>query len=454
MSLDTEPRYAGLKEVMTMSWPIMLASISSVLMDFVDKYFVASLGKDHIAAIGSAGIWAYTLGILVMGITACVSTFTSQSLGRGNKADAARYTWQGLYVSLSSLLILAVMWILAPPLFTAMHHDPHVTQLELEYFNIRILGTVFIALQTALAAFFMSVEHPKIPMFVAFFANIVNLVLDYLLIFGKFGCPEMGIRGAAIATVVAIAVQAVVLFFVFLAPTFANDYSTRITAALDWKKIKELVHIGWPSGLALFIDVTNWSVFSTFIIGGFGTTQLAANVIAINYMSIMFMPVMAMNHAIAPIVGQWIGKGDILRAKARAYTATKVGMVIMLTLGGGMAIYGSPLVSLFSDDPEVIRVGHTLLIFGAVFALFDAVNIVLSGALRGAGDTYWSFIALVVGSWGVNIPLACFFSIYLGLEAKGAWIGATIYIIVMSALYLYRFHGEKWRHIGIFSTNE
>ena len=98
MSTESEHKYAGLKEVMGMSWPIMLASISFVLMDFVDKYFVSSLGKDHLAAVGSAGIWAYTLGILVMGVASCVSTFSSQSLGRGNKPDAARYTWQGIYV--------------------------------------------------------------------------------------------------------------------------------------------------------------------------------------------------------------------------------------------------------------------------------------------------------------------------------------------------------------------
>jgi multidrug resistance protein, MATE family len=437
---------------MSMSWPIMLSSMSFVIMDFVDKYFVSSLGKDHLAAIGSAGIWAFTLGVLITGITACVSTFTSQSIGRGNKADAARYTWQGVYISLSAIVLILIMWPLTPWLFNSMNHSANVTRLEIDYFNIRMLGVVFIALQTAISSFFFSIERPKIPMYVALFGNLTNIILDYVLIFGKGGFPEMGIEGAALATVISIAAQAVILQYIFMNQAYAQEFETRTTKAFDWPKIKELVKIGWPSGLSGFIDVLNWSVFTSYIIGSFGTEQLAANVAAINYMHIMFMPVMAMNYAIAPIVGQWIGKGDIPRAKARAYTATKIGMVIMLTLGSIVAIYGKELIGLFSDDPEVIQIGHTLLIFAAVFALFDAVNIVLSGALRGAGDTYWMLIALIIGSWGVNIPLAWFFSTPLGLEAKGAWIGATIYIIFMSIVYFKRFHSEKWRHINIFNN--
>ena len=451
MNPEPEHKHAGLKEVMNMAWPIMLGSISFVFMDFVDKYFVASLGNEHLAAIGSAGIWAYTLGILVTGIASCVSTFTSQSLGRGNKADAARYAWQGVYVSLSAIFIVVIMWPITPILFDSMNHEPEVTALEIEYFSIRMLGIVFIAWEAALAAFFFSIGRAKIPMFVGILGNLLNILLDYLLIFGKFGFPEWGMKGAAIATVISIIIQALVLQYAFLKGETAKEYKTRITAAFDWTKIKELMNIGWPSGLTAFIDVTCWSIFTSYIIGSFGTSQLAANNAAINYMHIMFMPVVALNYAIAPIVGQWIGKGDIPRAKARTYTATKVGMFVMFSMGIVLAYFGDYLIGLFSDDPEVIRLGHILLMFGVVFGLFDAVTIVLAGALRGAGDTHWMLMALTIGCCGVNLPLSWFFSKTLGLEAIGAWIGATIFLILMSVVYLYRFHGEKWRHIDIFT---
>ncbi|HIA46741.1 MAG TPA: MATE family efflux transporter [Candidatus Hydrogenedentes bacterium] len=446
-----EPRYTGLKEVMTMAWPIMLGAMSFVVMDFVDKIFVSKLGNAHLAAVGSAGIWAYTLSIFVLGISACVSTFASQSLGRGNKENVARYTWQGIYISALAGLITLIVWPLSEPLFRAMNHAPDVTQYELEYFKVRIFGFAFVTWQAAQAAFFMSIGRPKIPMVVSIIVNIINIILDYLLIFGKFGFPEMGISGAAVATVASIGIQVVLLQAIFMSDHFNDEYQTRSTYALDRTKIGELFKIGWPSGLSGFLDIASWSVFTSFIVGGFGTAQLAAHTAAINFMHLSFVPAIALNHAIAPIVGQWIGKKNIALAKARAYSATKVAMVIMVTVGINLAVFGKTLIRVFTDDPEIIDVGHVLLICAAVFALFDAVNIVISGALRGAGDTRWMMIVMFIGAWFVSLPLAWFFSVTMGLEAKGAWIGVTFYIIGLSGVFLHRFHGEKWRHINIFA---
>ena len=449
-----EDRHAGTKEVLTMAWPIMLGTMSFVLMDFVDKLFVSKLGASHLAAVGSAGIWSYTLSVFVLGIAACVSTFASQSLGKGNKENAARYTWQGIYVSLTAGVLALVLWPISGPMFGAMGHADDVTALEIEYFNLRLLGYVFIAWQAALAAFFMSVEKPKIVMMVALVANISNVLLDYVLIFGKFGFPELGIGGAALATVSSIFLQVVLLQAVFMSRTWNAEYKTRSTFTFDIVKVRELVKIGWPAGLSNFLDVASWSVFTSFIVGSFGTAQLAAHTAAINYMHLSFMPVIALNHAIAPIVGNYIGKGDIATAKARAYTAMKMGMVVMFTIGVTLAIFGSSLMTVFSDDPVVIDVGAVLLICAATFALFDAVTIVLAGALRGAGDTKWIMWALFLGSYFISLPLAYLFAIVLEMGAKGAWMGATIYIILLSGVFLYRFQGEKWRHINIFADSE
>ncbi|MFP6616447.1 MAG: MATE family efflux transporter, partial [Candidatus Hydrogenedentota bacterium] len=268
-----EPRYTGLKEVMTMAWPIMLGAMSFVVMDFVDKIFVSRLGNAHLAAVGSAGIWAYTLSIFVLGISACVSTFASQSLGRGNKENVARYTWQGIYISALAGLLTLIVWPLSEPLFRAMNHAPDVTQYELEYFKVRIFGFAFVTWQAAQAAFFMSIGRPKIPMVVSIIVNIINIILDYLLIFGKFGFPEMGISGAAVATVASIGIQVVLLQAIFMSDHFNDEYQTRSTYALDRTKIGELFKIGWPSGLSGFLDIASWSVFTSFIVGGFGTAQ-------------------------------------------------------------------------------------------------------------------------------------------------------------------------------------
>jgi len=455
---EEEAPWAGLREVIGMTWPILLGALSFVLMDFVDKIFVSWLDRGlehpvHLAAIGSAGVWAYTIGIFFVGVASCVSTFAAQSLGRGRPENCSRFTWQGIYISVVSGSAVLLIYPFSGALFDLMDHGPEVTALELEYFRIRILAFVFVAWQAALASFFQAIGKPVIPMYMTIAGNVSNIVLDALLIFGLLGFPELGIGGAAWATVISMAFQVVLLMAVFLMPEFDRAYRTRRTWGFDATKARDLFRIGWPAGLSEFLDVLNWSIFISFIVGQFGARQLAANTIAINFMHLTFIPAMALHLAVTPIVGKWIGRGDYARAKARAYTATKLGVVVMVTIGTFLAVTGPWLARVFSSDPDVIALSHLLLICAAVFAGFDAVNIVLIGALRGAGDTRWIMWALAIGSYAFCLPLAWTIAVVFNLQAIGAWMGATLYIIALSGVCFWRFHGETWREFKIFSED-
>ena len=158
-----EPRWAGLREVMAMSWPIILGSLSHTVMEFMDKFMVAQLGTAPLAAVGSAGLWSFVMSTVIIGIVGCVSTFVGQSLGRGETANCARYAWQGLYVGLGAGLVALVLLPACGPLFRLMNHAPEVTRLELLYFRIRLLGYVPMAWACAFAAFFQAVNRPRIP---------------------------------------------------------------------------------------------------------------------------------------------------------------------------------------------------------------------------------------------------------------------------------------------------
>jgi len=452
-----ESRWAGLREVSRMAWPIMLGNLSFVFMDFVDKYIVSSLDRGltepiHLAAIGSAGLWAYVLGIFFVGVASCVSTFVSQSLGRGERENCSRYAWQGMYVSLLTGVAIVACLPLARPFFERMGHSPEVTELELTYFRIRILGFVMVATEVALASFFQAIGRAVLPMTSTIAANVVNVVLAYTLVLGHFGAPKLGIAGAAIATFLALTFQVLMLLAFFLSSRVNRDYGSRAGWRFDSRKAAELFRIGWPSGLSSFMDVAAWGIFTSFIIGGFGAVQLAAHTGAINFMHVCFLPAMGLGMATTPIVGQWLGRGNYEMARRRALTAVKIGIVIMSSVGIVLAVYGQQLMRLFSDDPEVIRMGGILLILAAIFAGFDAINIVLMGALRGAGDTRWVMVTLFIGAWLVNLPLALLFSRGFSLGAVGAWYGTTIYVILLSGAFYWRFHRGEWRHINIFST--
>src|SRR5690606_26587319 len=186
-SHDIESPWAGLQEVLRMAFPIILGMLSFVFMQFVDQWLVSKLGKEALAAVGSAGLWSYAVTTFVLGIVGCVSTFAAQSLGRGNTENCATYTWQGIYLAIGSGVLIFAFWPASEWFFGAMGHSPKVTRLEIIYFQVRLFGFIFIIWQGALAAFFQAVNRAVVPMYAALVANVVNVVLDYLLIFGKFG---------------------------------------------------------------------------------------------------------------------------------------------------------------------------------------------------------------------------------------------------------------------------
>ncbi|HOE66296.1 MAG TPA: MATE family efflux transporter [Candidatus Hydrogenedentes bacterium] len=447
-----ESRWAGLREVLNMAIPVIVGSFSYTLMGFVDQAMVGRLGSSALAAVGSGGIWAFTVSTFFIGVTSCVATFVSQSRGRGDFESCGRYAWQGIHFSLLTGAIGFFCWPISGPLFRSMHHAPDVTAMEIQYFQLRMLGFAFVTWQTALASFFQAVRRPHIPTLTAIASNLVNFALNYALIFGHWGFPAMGIRGSAIATVIALGCQVAMMQALFLGPRHHAEFRTRSSCGLDFQKMRELLRIGWPAGMMFLIDIVNWSVFTSYIVGHFGTTQLAAHNAAMNFMALSFMPAVGLNHAIAPIVGQWIGRGDIARAKARTYTALRLAIGYMTCMGILMGTFGAELIrSVFSVDPEVVRIGKILLVLAALFQAFDAVNITVSGALRGAGDTRWMAVMSFLGTYLFFLPLALFFAFVMHWQAVGAWIGATAYIIALSGVLFLRFHREKWRHISIFT---
>lgn len=453
-SLDKDTaRWAGVREVSIMAAPIVMGSLSYTVMQFVDSLMVSRLGMDEFAAVGSAGVWSYTLAVFFTGIASCVSTFVSQSLGRDDHRNAASYAWQGVYVSLLAGSSAVLIWPAITFLFGLLGHTDEVTRLEVIYFKIRLLGLVFIAWQVALVGFFQAIRKPTIPMYVAIVGNVINVGLNYLLIFGKFGFPEWGIGGAAAATVIATGLQVVILQSIFLSAPIHRIFATRHSYRFDLAKARDFFRIGWPSGVTSFLDLACWSLFTSVLVGRFGTLELAANSAAMQIMHLNFMPASGLNQAVAPIVGQWIGRGRIELAKARTYTAMRMALIYMVTVAGLCAMFGRPLIGLFSENPEVVRLGHMLLIMAALFSSFDAVSMTVMGALRGAGDTRWMMMALVFGSYGLCLPLAWLFSTPLGMGALGAWVGATIYIMVLSGILLYRFRSEGWRKVQIFSED-
>ncbi len=449
-----ETRWSGVREVMGMSGPIILGSLSFTIMLFIDNVMVARLGTDALAAMGSAGLWSYILGCFILGVVGCVSTFVSQSMGREALKNCGRYAWQGLYVSMLAGVLAFILWPLSAPLFHAMPHMPEVIRLETIYFEIRLPGYLLTAWITALAAFFQGIGRPAVPMAIGIIADLSKTGLNYLLIYGHFGFPKWGIAGAGVATLLALALQAGLLMAVFLSPPINEKFASRSGFRFDAKKSRELLRVGLPVGAMFFMDVFNWGIFTSFLVGSFGAIWLASHNAAMSFMYLCFMPAVGLNQGIAAIVGYYIGKRRFDRAFKRTYTAIKIAMAYMIMAGLVFATFGGHLIAtFFSSDPEVINLGHKLLILSAAFQAFDAINIIAGGALRGAGDTRWMAGVTFLLAYGLFLPLAIFLAFPAKLGAMGAWYGATAYIILLAAFLFTRFARGHWQHIRLFSED-
>jgi MATE family multidrug resistance protein len=453
-SNEKDTRWTGFREVMGMSGPIILGSLSYTIMRFVDQMVVSRLGTEALAAMGSAGVWSYVMGCFVFGIVGCVSTFVAQCYGRGETDPCARYTWQGIYISIAAGILALALWPLSGPLFHSMRHSPEVTRLELSFFRIWLAGYGAVAWMTALASFFQSVGRPGIPMYVAIVANLINFFLNIVLVFGLLGFPRLGVAGSALATVIAQWFQAICLHAIFISRPFDARFNSRRSYRLDLVRIRELFRIGIFAGITIFMDVINWAIFTSFVVGHFGDVSLAAHNAAMAFMHLCFMPALGVNQGICAIVGQYIGREDLTTAIARTYTAMKTTMVYMFCTGLVFALFGKGLIRVFfSREPDVVALGHTLLILAAFFQGFDAVSIVVLGALRGAGDTFWVAVILSLFAYLFFLPLSMCLAFVAGWGAVGAWIGATAYIIGLSGILYMRFRSGRWREIRIFSPH-
>ena len=283
-------------------------------------------------------------------------------------------------------------------------------------------------------------------MWVEIFANLTNIVFDYLLIFGKFGFPRLGVAGAAIATVISGGVAASIYLIIFLSRKTDQQFQVRTYCQLQPSQIRRLLRIGLPMGVQGMLDIGNFTVFSAMI-GRMGNAELAANTAAITLLHTSFMPLIGISLAATTLVGQYIGSGRHHHARESGYTAIKIGIAYTSLMAVLFFTIPDTLLALVTDDPNVVKLGSKILFLAAIFQLSDGCGICSSGALKGAGDTFFTMIVGISYGWLLFLPLSYWLGQRYGVP--GAWTGATIYIILLGMTYFLRFRSDRWEKIQI-----
>jgi len=443
----------SLKYMLKLAAPMVVTNISFTVMQFVDRFMVSRLGTEALAAILPAGIISFVPASFALGVMTSVNTFVSQSLGRGQKKDCSSYCWQAIYMGLAYLvLVAAIMWPAAPWIFRTLGHEPAVVNLEVIYFRI-MLYTQFLSVFTwASSQFFMGVHRPIITMYAAVVGQVVNIAANYVLIFGNFGFPAMGVAGAGWGTFIGVGVSAGMVMAMFLSNEINSNFASRRTTNINLASMMGLVKVGFPAGFGLFVNMSFWGIILFGLVGRFGKESLAATSAVFSCMNVSFMPVVGLGTALTAAVGKSIGEGRKEVAIKQTGVCLRVALIYMGLVGFCFFMFRNGLMAFWApDDKEVVSIGINIFIFAAIFQIFDAILIIYYDALCGAGDTLWLAIveasgaAIIMGLGGF-----CMLKFFPELGAMGPWGSATIKIIVVAFANRWRFKSNKWMQIDLF----
>ena len=325
--------------------------------------------------------------------------------------------------------------------------------MEVTYFRIMLYTQLLTVFLWSCDQFFMGIHRPVVTMYAALVGQTVNICANYLLIFGKFGFPEMGIAGAGWGTFIGISVGALIRMAVFLSPRTSLEFKTRKALTIDFGKMVDLIKVGFPAGLAFTINVAFLGVILFTLVGAFGTEPLAATSAVFACINVSVMPVIGVGTALTAAIGKSIGRGKPQLAVKQAGVALKIGIAYMLLMGICFFLFRHGIMKYWANgEVKVIEVGMNLLICAAIFQVFDAAVIIYNGALRGAGDTLWlagisAFGSIIVLGLGGLAIVRCFPQ----LGAIGPWIALTADIIVVGLANRWRFNTKRWMRIDLFN---
>ncbi|MDT8272387.1 MAG: MATE family efflux transporter, partial [Desulfomonilia bacterium] len=400
----------GYREVLVLAFPLILSTGSWSVQHFVDRMFLAWHSPEAIAAAMPAGLLNFTVMSFFIGAASYVNTFVAQYYGSQSFHRIGPALWQGLYLSLIGGLVLLLCIPLARPVFTLVGHDSLVIEYEITYFSYLCLGAGPVIAASALSGFFTGRGRTWPVMWVNILCNILNLMLDYVLIFGKAGFPELGIKGAAIASVLA-GLFSFLLYGVLIArPSYNRIYQILSGWRPERDLFGRLLKFGVPSGVQFFLDMAGFTAF-VLIMGRLGMTSLAATNIAFNINTLAFMPMIGFGIAISVLVGQYLGKNRPDLAQKSVYSGFVMTFVYMASIALLYVVVPDLFVAPFAAQadpetfPEIYALTVILLRFVALYSIFDTMNIVFASAIKGAGDTrFVMYVIVLVSAFVLVVP--------------------------------------------------
>lgn len=427
---------AEVRRLVELAGPVVIAEIGWMAMGLVDTVMVGPLGPAAIGAVGLGGSVFMAVAIFGMGLLLGLDTLVSQAHGAGRREDCRRWLFHGVALALLVAVPVTAVLLVGARQLAVLGLHPDVEVMSAPYLRVVTWSLLPLVLYAACRRYLqgMSLVRPITLALVS--ANVVNAAANYVLIYGALGAPALGVVGAAWATVI----SRVYMVGVLAAAVWLHDRQSTVTLRSSWDgvhaaRLRRLFALGLPASAQITLEVGVFAA-ATVLAGRLDPVALASHQIALNIAAAVFMVPLGVASATAVLVGQAVGRRDPVDARRAGWTALGTITLFMLVAAVVMIAAPRPLLRPFTTDPAVLALGARLLLVAAVFQLFDGLQVVATGALRGVGDTRTPMLWNLVGHWGLGLPVAYVGAFHLGWGVVGLWIGLALGLTVCGIVLL------------------
>ncbi len=441
--LNNAEFWSDVRTVVGLAVPVALGELGWVAMGTVDTIMIGGLGPAAIGAIGIGSSAFYTCAIFGFGLLFGLDTLVSQSFGAGKRDDCHHSLMQGIYIALALTPALMLIYAVMPPFFNLLKINQEVTRLAGPFVRTLSLSTLPLILYAALRRYLQGIGHVRPIMFTLISANLINWFFNWLLIYGHWGFPALGVVGSALSTTLARIYMAALLG----ATIWWYERGLRQTVPPLWRKpdftrIRRLLRLGFPAAMQILLEVGAFGTAAVFA-GKLSATATAAHQISLNCAAVAFMVPLGISSAAAVAVGHAIGRRQPEAARRSGFIAIALAMCFMTCTAIAFVTIPRPILGIYTRDPSVIRIAVGLLFLAALFQLFDGIQTVATGALRGLGHTRTPMIVNFIAYWIFGLPLGYWLCFVIGWGIYGVWCGLTLALITTAIVLLLSWSRES-----------
>ena len=437
--------------------PMLVSNASEMLMIFVDRIFLSRLGSVYMNAAMGGGITCFMMITFFLGLCGYSTAIVAQYLGAGKKEKLTTVLVQACLIAVLAYPLVILARPLGHKYFDVMDIVNPQLSLQKTYFNVLVYTVIFSMLRNCLSSFFSGIGKTKIVMLGAVVAMLVNIFFNYVLIYGKFGFPALGITGAAVGTIIGGFSGFLVLLVGFFKLAKRYDYNFKGALCFESAIMKKLLRFGYPAGIEMFLNVLAFSIV-VLIFQSHSPISATAASIVFNWDMVTFVPLIGVEIAVTSLFGRYMGAKEPDIAHKSAMSGLKIGWMYSAVIFSMFVFIPDVLAGVFRPDmsdgiyDKALPAAVFMIRAAALYVTVEAIFVVFIGALRGAGDTFWAMCLSVSLHW-ILVPILYVMLKVNNTAPQQAWLALVTVFAVFSILVYLRYRTGKWRSISIIDQS-